>query len=374
MLNDHNFLLTNTVIRSSNTMSPVIWYDNYSETYAYAMPKNGKGPWEGAYWTVSMHRTTPLELNLDAIPQKLANGEPYMCIPNDIFIHRKEVEDSYINLPVFTNEIKMRERLEDSMVEEFNVKCVPPKIKFQKGHVFTASDKKLADIHANQVDGARHCIPKDLEIDNISSNKGLTKVMKRVHEELRLTEGNLMLLSDVAIYVRIVKVNFIPYSNVHLSNLFLQMFYSPCQVQRDLPKRVFPVLGMWHSFKQSGNILWRDYGDVCIKAIWKDVFGTKKFKEKNRFFASTATYLTYLRFAWKTAGPVVLECLNEVGRYRKGDKLKCSACSESFPALTGQHMRLRSMRDLFQFFIPTVSYLIFPNSQLLIPFLNYSRF
>ena len=124
---------------------------------------------------------------------------------------------------------------------------------------------------------------------------------------------------------------------------------------RNLPSRIFPVLGLWHSFKQSGNIVWRDFGDVCLKHIWDEVFPGKIHRDHNKYFASTVTYLTYLRCAWKDAGPVCLECLEEVERYRaENKKLECKTCNKKFLALTSQHMRLRAIRDLFEFFIPTV--------------------
>ena len=110
---------------------------------------------------------------------------------------------------------------------------------------------------------------------------------------------------------------------------------------RPLGKWLCLTLGVWHPFKQASSVIWKTWGQRILGPYFNHVCPDANFFETAKL-GTVTTYLSYIRLAYPL--------------FKKELKL---AITETQTNQINQVpvSNLRDLRDLCEFFIPTVSFI-----------------
>lgn len=118
-----------------------------------------------------------------------------------------------------------------------------------------------------------------------------------------------------------------------------------------MPNYICPILGTWHSFKHGIKLMYREFEHVCTSYIFKVVFPDSNFYNEPSYISNTILHFMIMLYAWSEIRNDVFDEF-ALMKERTGDN-SCQRCNSRHPQSI-HYMRLRSMIDLMEIYVPTV--------------------
>ena len=188
------------------------------------IPTIAKDIFSSCLWTGVSVFTTELQEGVDKIRLD-QDGVLIPAMPHDLF---KDV-NAVISTVQLLN-MSSRGYYDQSMVKQYDISSVPPKVDIKK---FT----EFKDVYESKPHSLRNVKPKELIELNIGSNAGLLVILKRLYDNHQMNtdecERYITLNVDENIYYRILKVKYIyiciymyVYVNIYISTNNLELHIS----------------------------------------------------------------------------------------------------------------------------------------------------
>ena len=161
-----------------------VWVDNYYKYFRTSYPKASTGLRKDCAWTVSARVSVPFHLN-DNFVLDIIRREGMPAMPPDQFAddYVKELITAYSKF----ESIRVNELVYDTSLSK-DIKRLPLKPE--------GNDPKLEQAF----------FPRGISQHNIASNEGLVSVLAELRNEYKDNMNYLVILADVNIHKRIMKV------------------------------------------------------------------------------------------------------------------------------------------------------------------------
>lgn len=315
-----------------------IWFDNFDQFCFSSMPSLANKPWRGGSWTgCAVHKYAGPEISMDLVYR--GDGSLVLAQPNTFEELLEQVAP--IQAAVAADERAAgRKILRGSLIKKFKVMCVP---------VRPVVDRTTHPAEHDLLKAARHHLsdlaPISITPDDIGSNFGLSQVMKRFHDEwLRAAvrrDRYFFMYSDMNIFWRQIKVcaSSLSHTLKH-SNwlLFLQMLYGRTRLFPPVFRaQVSVMLANWHGYKYMVIKVFQVFLLGYFGPLQHHLHPGFKLLPKPHLRTCT-TYLLWMVTAYKGFKRELATAIAEPGM--RGGKLNY----------------LINLRDLCEFFIPTVEF------------------
>ena len=184
--------------------------------------------------------------------------------------------------------------------------------------------------------------PRGLERENIGSNDGLARVMRRFYDERHMGTAACTKYSaftaDVNIFDRCMKVRFyVIYFNIHS----IQICYDASDGGKMLRQNASIWLAPWHNYKHAVELVWKQYANMLFAPLFHNLYPQNKFIIKYPSPQEPTMFMLFVAKAYPMFKPQLVGSI---------DRLKAGH-------LVANHKRLAALRDiqiLCEFLIPAV--------------------